>query len=223
MTSPKPSAAANPLDDASAVWVRSLSSTGAVRDEAVSRLHSLLVGIARGEVHRRRSTLRLAGPELDDIAHQAAADALMAITGKLGDFRGESRFTTWAYRFVVLEVSSKIGRHFWRHPPVAMADEDWDRLPDRLGLDPHREAQSRELADAVRRAVDAALTPHQRRVFVTIVLDGIPLDAVALDLGCTRNAIYKTMFDARRRLRAELVAGGLLADDAEPEGRGHHV
>lgn len=223
VSSPSRSAAPGPLDEASADWVRTLSSTGAVRDEAVARLHSVLVRVARVEVQRRRGTLGLGGPELDDIAHQAAAHALMAITGKLGDFRGESRFTTWAYRFVVLEVSSKIGRHFWRHPSVALADEDWDRLPDRLGLDPHREAQSRELVDAVHHAVDAVLTPHQRRVFVSIVLDGIPLDAMTLELGCTRNAIYKTMFDARRRLRAELVASGLLTDEAQPEGRGHRV
>src|ERR1700745_2414739 len=71
-------------------------------------------------------------PEVEDLAYQATADALMAITGKLGQFRGESRFTTWAYRFVILEVSAKIGRHFWRRPGVPLDAEDWDRLPDRF-------------------------------------------------------------------------------------------
>ena len=67
--------------------------------------------------------------------HQAAADALMDIIAKLGQFRGESRFTTWAYKFVIFEVSAKVGRHYWRHLGAAMAAEDWDRLPDRFGLD----------------------------------------------------------------------------------------
>jgi RNA polymerase sigma-70 factor, ECF subfamily len=161
-------------------------------------------------VSRRRARLRLAGPELDDIAHEAAADALMAIVAKLDDFRGESRFTTWAYRFVILEVSSKLGRHFWRQPRVPMDVEDWERLPDRFGLDPARKAEWHDLVTALRRAVDEVLTKHQRRIFVALVMAGVPVDALALELDCTRNAIYKTMFDARRKIRAKLVADGYL-------------
>jgi RNA polymerase sigma-70 factor (ECF subfamily) len=149
---------------------------------------------------------------MDDLAYQAAADALMAITGKLGEFRGESRFTTWAYKFVIFEVSAKVGRHFWQNPSVPMDTADWDRLPDRFGLEPAREAERREMASAVRRAVDEQLTPRQRQVFVAIVLDGVPLDALAVRLGSTRNAIYKTMFDARRKLRAALAVNGYLDD-----------
>jgi len=92
--------------------------------------------VARAELRRRAARLRIAGPELDDLAHQAAADALLAITGKLGQFRGESRFTTWAYKFVIFEVSAKIGRHFWQRPTVPMEAEDWDKLPDRFGMGP---------------------------------------------------------------------------------------
>src|SRR5215470_11576654 len=106
------------LDPDSAGWLRVLADTGPQREEALARLHEMLLRIARGEVARRGPRLRLTGPELDDLAYQAAADALVAITGKLGQFRGESRFTTWAYKFVIFEVSAKIGRHFWRHPSV---------------------------------------------------------------------------------------------------------
>jgi len=126
------------LDPDSAEWLRVLADTGPPREAALARLHEMLVRIARTEVGRRAPRLRLAGPELDDLAHQAAADALIAITGKLGQFRGESRFTTWAYKFVVFEVSAKIGRHFWRHPEVPLEAEGWDRLPGRFGFDPPR-------------------------------------------------------------------------------------
>ncbi len=95
----------------------------------------MLVRITQGEVCRRGPRLRVTGPELDDLAYQAAADALLAITGKLGQFRGEIRFMTWAYKFVIFEVSAKIGRHSWRHPGVPLDAEDWDRLPDRFGFD----------------------------------------------------------------------------------------
>jgi RNA polymerase sigma-70 factor, ECF subfamily len=200
------------LDPDSGQWIRVLSGTGPQREAGLTRLHELLLRIARAELQRRRGQLRITGPELDDLAYQAAADALLAIDLKRGQFRGESRFTTWAYKFVIFEVSAKIGRHFWAHPTVPMDAEDWDRLPGRSGPDPARETERRELADAVRQAVDEQLTPRQRKVFVAIVLNGVPLDALVAELGSTRNAIYKTMFDARRKLRAALAANGYLDD-----------
>jgi len=197
----------------SAEWLRVLAGTGPQREEGLARLHALLLRIARAEVARRGPRLRLTGPELDDLAYQAAADALIAITSKLGQFRGESRFTTWAYKFVIFEVSTKIGRHFWRHPSVPFDAEDWERLPDRFGFDPAREAEWRDLVAALRRAVDEVLTARQRRVFVAIVLNGVPLDTLVIELASNRNAIYKTMFDARRKLRAALAANGYIGDD----------
>ena len=173
----------------------------------------MLVRIARGEVRRRSPRLQLTGPELDDLAYQAAADALIAITGKLGQFRGESRFTTWAYRFVIFEVSAKIGRHFWRHPSVPLDAEDWDRLPGRFGFDPAQEAEWRDLLAALRRAVDEELTARQRRIFVAVVLNNVPLDSLVIEMASSRNAIYKALFDARRKLRAALAANGYLPDD----------
>jgi RNA polymerase sigma-70 factor (ECF subfamily) len=207
----RPGAAAV-LDPESAEWVQMLTGTGSRRDVAVVRLHEMLVRVALGEVRRRGPQLRIAGPELDDLAYQAAADALVAITDKIDHFRGESRFTTWAYKFVILDVSAKIGRHFWRNPTVPLT-EDWDRLPDRFGFDPAREAEWRDLLSALRRAVNEELTPRQRRVFVAIVLKDVPLDTLVIELASNRNAIYKTLFDARRKLRAALVTDGYLPDE----------
>jgi len=205
--------AAAELGGESAEWPRALAGTGPRREEALARLHELLVRIARGEVARRSPRLQLTGPELDDLAYQAAADALVAITSKLGQFRGESRFTTWAYKFVMFEVSAKVGRHFWRHPGVRLDAEEWERLPDRFGFDPAQEAEWRDLLAALRRAVDEELTARQRRVFVAIVLNAVPLDTLVIELGTNRNAIYKTLFDARRKLRAALAANGYVGDD----------
>jgi RNA polymerase sigma-70 factor (ECF subfamily) len=110
-------------------------------------------------------------------------------------------------------VSAKLGRHFWRHPSVPFDAEDWDRLPDRFGFEPEREAEWRDLLAALRRAVDTELTPRQREIFVALVLNGVPLDALAAKLASNRNAIYKMLFDARRKLRAALVANGYLSHD----------
>jgi RNA polymerase sigma-70 factor (ECF subfamily) len=208
-----------PLDEESREWIRCLSGSGAgtrgsaERERALARLHDLLLRAARAEMRRRGRAVRIEGRERDDLAHQAADDALLAITCKLDRFRGDSRFTTWAYKFVIFEVSAKLGRHYWRNPPVQVSDDAWERIPDRFGADPAQLAESRELAHALRRAVTETLSERQRRVFVAIVVEGIPLDALAIELGSTRNALYKTMFDARRKIRAHLVAHGYLHDE----------
>jgi RNA polymerase sigma-70 factor (ECF subfamily) len=191
-----------------------LDSNGPAYDETVARLHELLLRVARGEVRRRHGQLPIAGPELEDLAYQAAADAVVGVVAKATQFRGESRFTTWACKFAIFEVSTKIGRHFWQKPAAPMDAEDWDRLPDRFGLDPGRVAEWQDVVAALHRAVDDELTERQRRIFVAIVLNGTPLDALVIELGSNRNAIYKALFDARRKLRASLVTKGYLETDA---------
>jgi RNA polymerase sigma-70 factor, ECF subfamily len=193
-------------------WVRDLSSAGDRRELASRRLYEILLRAARAEAGRRATRLRLAGPELDDLAHQAAADALLAICGKIETFRGDCKFTTWAYKFVIFDVAAKVNRHFWQRSGVAFDEEDWDRLPARLGIGPEAYAESRDLLTAVRRAVDESLTAKQRAVFVALVLNGMPTTVLADQLGATHNAIYKTMFDARRKLRAALVDAGYLPE-----------
>jgi RNA polymerase sigma-70 factor, ECF subfamily len=141
---------------------------------------------------------------------------MAVLLAKLDTFRGKSRLTTWMYKF--LEVSAKIGRHYWlRDRPVPLRDEDWQRLPHRFGIDPNGEAEAADLIDAVRWAVNETLTERRRRLFVAIVLDEVPLDALVARLGVNRNAIYKTNFDARRKIRAFLVANGYLAGDNAAE------
>ncbi|HEY2550339.1 MAG TPA: sigma-70 family RNA polymerase sigma factor [Streptosporangiaceae bacterium] len=201
------------LDAESADWLRRLSARGGVgRQEAEGELHARLLRIALAEVSRRSGSTPVTGPELTDVAHQAANDAMLAILAKLAGFRGESRFMTWAYRFVILEVSGKLGRHYWRNPPVTLGAGQWERLPDRLAIDPEQHAESAAVLAEVRRVVEDELTTHQRRIFVAIVVDGIPLDALATRLGLQRNAIYKVIFDARRKIRRALVAKGHLDD-----------
>ena len=203
-------------DDETAQWLSELG--GPTREQALARLHDLLLRVARTELGRRAGRHPITGPELDDLAHQSADDALLAITTKLAQFRRESRFTTWAYRFVILEVSSKLGRHFWLRPSVALDAADWDRLPDRFGTNPADHVERHELITAVRRAVEKELTERQRAVFIAIAVNGVPLDALVVQLGSSRGAIYKTMFDARRKLRAALVAEGYLTVSAEETG-----
>ncbi len=199
------------LDAASAEWISVLSAAGPARESGLARLHDLLLRVAVHELRRREPTSGIGGAELDDLAHQAAADAMLAVLDKLDTFRGESRFTTWVYRFVVLEVSNKVGRHYWRrHPATALEGEDWERLPDRFGVAPDAHAERIELIAAMREAIEQTLTEHQRALFLAIIVEGVPLDALIAQLGTTRGAVYKAVFDARRKIRAHLVANGYL-------------
>ena len=173
----------------------------------------MLLRAAWAETSRRSGQLRISGPELDDLAFQAAADAMISILRKLDTFRGESRFTTWAYKFVIFEVSNKLGRHFWVDRSERLDAEQWERLPDQFGYSPEDAAQSSDLFDTIRVAVARELTAHQRDMFVAVVVNQIPLDALCARLGTNRNAIYKTIFDARRKIRASLVANGYIEED----------
>jgi RNA polymerase sigma-70 factor, ECF subfamily len=185
-------------------WLRSLRATGAERDDAVARLHALLLRAARFEVARRRPTLpHLRGNELDDIALEAADDALMSVLARLDDFRGESRFTTWVYKFALLEAAVKLRRRAWQGREVPLEPETWS-LFGSDALEPDEQAEQSELLRAVQSGINEALTPHQRRVLVALALNGVPIDVLAERLNTTRGALYKTLHDARRKLREHL-------------------
>ena len=163
---------------------------------------------ARFEVSRRRAALsHVRGEELDDLAHQAADDALVAVLAKLDDYRGASRFTTWAYKFALLEAGVRLRRRAWQAREVVLAPEAWPLMAD-AGEGPEGQAETNELMQALKRSIDSSLTEHQREVLVALTLNGVPLDVLAERLGTTRGALYKTLHDARRKLRSDLAQKG---------------
>jgi RNA polymerase sigma-70 factor, ECF subfamily len=205
-------------DRESELWVERLRRGHPRHDQTVARLHEVLLRIGYHELSRRRGRLgSITGPELDDLAHQAADDALMNILRRLDQFEGHSRFTTWAYKFVIFEVSGKVARHAWRRHRPSSAELDWERLPDSLAPRPGDRLEQREQLNALSAAL-GELTDRQREVFVAIALNDIPIDVLALELGSNRNAIYKNLFDARRNLRAKMAAAGHPVLDEEVVG-----
>ena len=168
------------------------------------------------EVQRRRGRLPgLGGRELDDVAQQSADDALLNVLAKLDDFRGLSRFTTWAYKFVIFEVSGKLARHAWQRQAPSHEDPQVAELPDTLAARPGERAEQRERLAVLARSIESDLTPRQREVFVAIALNEVPIDVLALRLDSNRNAIYKNLFDARRKLRDGLAAAGYPLTEEE--------
>ena len=182
-------------------WVADLR---AERPGTVEELHALLLRASRFEIGRRRGALPHAdAAALDDLAHQAAADALTAILAKLDTFRGDSRFTTWAYKFALLEAGVRMRRRAWHEREVMLDDDAWPRVAAATP-GPEETAETREQLDRVTAAMRDVLTRHQREVLIAVALDGVPIDVLAERLGTTRGALYKTIHDARRKLRATL-------------------
>ena len=206
--SASPASAPKSADAESRAWLDALRASGADRDAAVERLHALLVRAARFEVGRRRGALaRVRGEELDDLAMQAADDALVAVLAKLDDYRGASRFTTWAYKFALLEAGVRLRKRAWQEREVVLDSDSWTRL-GRSTPGAHEDAERGELLDAIRDCIGGELTPHQRKVLVALTIDGVPIDVLAERLDTTRGALYKTLHDARRKLRAVLGERG---------------
>lgn len=206
-------------DAESRAWVRSLQEGGRSRDEASRRLHDLLLRAARFEINRRSATHQhLRGGDLDDLAHQAANDALVAILAKLGTYRGDSRFTTWAYKFALLEAAVRVRRRAWQGREVPIEPEHWAVIAER-GETPASVAEGHELLGSIKDALETVLTTHQREVLVAVALNDVPIDVLAERLNSTRGALYKTIHDARKKLRSHLAETGLRFE-AEPEVRG---
>lgn len=182
-----------------------LRGTGPRRQEAVSQLHALLLCAARFEIRRRTAALsHVRSDEIEDLATQAADDACVAVIGKLQQFRGESRFTTWAYKFVLYEAAARMRRRAWQHRETVMGPEYWDSFADEA-IGPGRHAEQVELLETIKTLIDTCLSPRQRDALVSLAIQGTPIDVLAERLGTSRGALYKSLHDARRTLRRELA------------------
>jgi RNA polymerase sigma-70 factor, ECF subfamily len=204
----RPAIDARRLDERSRAWIDALHSRSPRREEAIKRLHALLLREARFEVGRRTASLsHPSGTDLDDLAMQASNDAVVAILAKLDQFRGDSLFTTWARRFVQREAPAKIRRRLGRARELpSEGGFEHARLWPVDGESPHERSVARESAHTLARLIDDELTARQREVLIALAIDGVPTEDLARRLDTTTGALYKTLHDARRKLRAGLVA-----------------
>jgi RNA polymerase sigma-70 factor, ECF subfamily len=189
-------------------WVELLSTPGPGHEDALHRLHQLLLRAARHQVSQMYGRLpAVGGVRVDELINQAADEAMVAVLRNLADFQGRSSFSTWAYKFGILHAAVEVRRNMWRHRDVTL-----EGLPDPLATNtsPEQFSEARDFSDAVSAAIDRELSAHQRQVVIALLVDQVPIDVLAERLGTTRNALYKTVHDARRRLRRHLTSIGYL-------------
>ncbi|MFE6924083.1 RNA polymerase sigma factor [Nocardia sp. NPDC057663] len=195
-------------------WLADLADRGAAGQHAVERLREVALRATRHQVWRLRGLLPGVGAgDLEDLAQQCANDAVVAVLRRLPTFQGRSRFTTWVYKFGVHHAGVAVRRQAWRHREILLPDA-WASFADRSPT-PDAVVAGSELARAIEGAIARDLTPHQRHILLALVVEQVPIDVLADRLGSTRNALYKTLHDARRKLRASLIDSGQL--DAGPE------
>jgi RNA polymerase sigma-70 factor, ECF subfamily len=200
-------------------WLRELKSDGELQTAALSDLRAYLVRAALYALQRRRNAFqKLTSAGIEQLAEDCAQDAVSAILGHLDQFRGDSRFTTWAYKFAVNAALITARRERWGRVPLDQLLGSVD-LVDQIALasdalsDPQRRALQREILAAVRQAIEIHLTKRQRQALTAIVFEEIPLDELARHWASNRNALYKLLHDARRKLKAHLRDRGFGAKE----------
>ena len=196
-------------DAGSLAWITRLSPQSSERAAAVDDLRALLLRASRFEVGRRRAALpSLDHDDREELAQRCADDALSAVLGKLDQFRGDSRFTTWANKFALLEAAIKVRRLAWEGHEIPVAPErlSWLVATDSMGPPP---PGTTRLFTALQEAIEHELTPHAREVLLSLTLNNVPVDVLAERLNTTRGALYETLHDARRQLRVTLAARGI--------------
>ena len=197
-----------------AEWLSALKSSGAKQADAITDLRAYVLRAALYSLRRSRGNLgRVASTEVNQLAEDCAQDALLAILQHLDDFRGESRFTTWVYSFAINTALVAARREGWKSVPLDKVIDspnldEWTAAEGRAPADPQRLALQTETLAVIREAIDHHLSARQRQVVKAIFFEDVPLDEIARHWGSNRNAVYKLLHDARRKLKAHLEERG---------------
>ncbi|HEY3289576.1 MAG TPA: sigma-70 family RNA polymerase sigma factor [Anaerolineae bacterium] len=195
-------------------WCDALQSQGEVQANAIADLREFLLRACLYSVSHRIGSLNdVSHYETQQLAEDSAQDALLAILKHLPEFRSDSKFTTWAYKFAV-NFSLMAARHQrWKEVSLDRLMEDTN-LPESSLLDggpsdnPALLAQQTEVWVVLKQVIETDLTQRQQQVLKAMVFDEVPLDEIAQHFESNRNAIYKLMHDARQRLKTRLEQRG---------------
>ena len=199
-----PATSCQTLDAESREWLARLRSTGSERDQAVAELHALLLRAARFEV----APAAPRRPTPTTSPTRAPTTRSWPCSRKLDDFRGDSRFTTWAYKFALLEAGVRTRRRLWQERQVPLDSERWELIADPSARTRRGRGDGRAARRGAQLAIEQELTPHQREVLVAITLNDVPIDVLAERLDTTRGAVYKTLHDARQQAAPAPGRGG---------------
>ncbi len=195
-------------------WLAELSSSGKAQIEAITELRDHLLRASLFTFNRNlNSRDRISQDQIEQMAEDCTQEALMAVMQHLADFRGDSKFTTWVYKFAVNASLMALRREKWK--TISLDDlKDSNIVDQRKPFDPDLLSMRSELVAAIRTAIQNELSDRQQQVLKLIVFDEVPMDVVVERLGTNRNAIYKLLHDARRKLKMSLQKNGFGLEEA---------
>ncbi len=197
-------------------WLHDLTASGATQEAAIADLRDLLLRAALYFFSRNLNDFaKHNGDEILQRAEDCAQDALIAVLNHLPDFRGDSKFTTWAYKFAINIALTAARRERWKGVSldelVSSSENNFFEwiLQDKVdGAAPEESALQGEVRRIIQDVIKHDLTDKQRHVLTMMVFNEVPLDEVVRHLGSNRNAVYKMLHDARRKIKSSLQARG---------------
>ena len=198
-------------------WLRDLRAGGIGQEAALRDLRELILRCLRAYLGVRRHGKLDDTGEVDHLAQDCAQEAILIVLDKLESFRGDSRFTTWVYQIGIRVLLGELRRRRWQEVSLERMGTDAE-LParpfeDRVSPDPERAFHQEQIWRVLRDIIDKELTQRQRSVLVAHAFQGEPLDQVANRLATNRDAVYKLIHDARRKLRRCLEDRGLTREE----------
>jgi RNA polymerase sigma-70 factor, ECF subfamily len=206
--------AAETMRRSNAEWFAALQGGGGEQETALAELRTHLLRAALFTLQRARHHVGHLGPSaLGQLAEDCAQDSMTAILRRLGTFRGDSHFTTWAYTFGVNTALVAARRERWASVPLERVLDGSESSSASTGhhdgaTDPERRALQAEAVSAIRDGIEHHLTPKQQQLLRAVVFEQVPLDEIVRHWGSNRNALYKLLHDARRKLKSHLQACG---------------
>lgn len=197
-------------------WLEDLTASGSVQESAIADLRNLLLRTVLFFFSRNGGDFeKLGRDEILQLAEDCAQEALIAVLKHLTDFRGDSKFTTWVYKFGINTALMTSRREKWKNISIDQlltsedsSEPEWMMRDKSPGVAPDQSALQGEVGDILREVIERDLTEKQRQILILIVFNEVPMDEVVRQLSTNRNAIYKLLHDARRKLKSGLQARG---------------
>jgi RNA polymerase sigma-70 factor, ECF subfamily len=197
-------------------WLHDLNATGVSQEAAIADLRNILLRTALYFFSRNLSDF--AGLSRDEILQRAedcAQDALIAVMQHLSDFRGDSKFSTWAYKFAINNALMAARRERWKGVSLDQLSvysestlSEWVMQDKSEGVAPEQSAMQDEIREIIQDVIEGDLTDKQRQVLLLMVFNEVPMDEVVRHMGANRNAVYKMLHDARRKIKTSLQMRG---------------
>ena len=191
------------------LWLAHLSSPGSDREAALEDLRSVL---ERGLPRALQRWLPANDPRLDALVEDTIQAALLRVLDKLGTFEGRSQFTTWVAKIAVRIALNELRRERWKDVSLEEAAGEEEEGPERLPVSgdaaPEQEAERSQAAALLLRILSESLSERQRTALAAMTRGGMPMDEVARRMGSNRNALYKTLHDARIKMKQRLEQEG---------------